>query len=61
MTVLERQVTTTEFERFLQQMENDDRIFELIDGEVVEKPTMEEHGIIMVYGWFGWSFLINAM
>jgi len=48
MTVLERQVTTVEFERFLQLPENKERLLELIHGEVVEKSATEEHGIIVV-------------
>jgi Uma2 family endonuclease len=46
MTVLDRQVTTTDFERFLQLPENEDRLFELIAGEIVEKMATEEHGVI---------------
>lgn len=48
MTVLERQVTTEEFEIFLQQPENQERLFELIHGEIVEKMPTEEHGIIVI-------------
>jgi Uma2 family endonuclease len=48
MTVLERQVTTTEFEHFLQLPENEDRLFELINGEIVEKMPTEEHGRIVI-------------
>lgn len=48
MTVLERQVTTEEFETFLHQPENQERLFELIHGEIVEKMPTEEHGIIMI-------------
>ena len=48
MTVLERQVTTAEFETFLQRPENQERLFELIHGEIVEKLPTEEHGIIVI-------------
>lgn len=37
-------VTTLEFEAYLQRPENADRLFELIDGEIVEKMPTEEHG-----------------
>lgn len=46
MTVLERQLTTEEFETFLQLPENEERLFELIHGEIVEKIATEEHGVI---------------
>ena len=46
MTVLERQVTTEEFEIFLQRPENQERLFELIHGEIVEKMATEEHGVM---------------
>lgn len=48
MTVLERQVTAAEFEAFLQLPENQDRLFELIHGDIVEKMSTEEHGIIVI-------------
>ncbi len=48
MTVVERQVTTEEFEAFLQLPENQDRLFELIHGEIVEKMPTEEHGVIVI-------------
>ncbi len=40
--------TIEEFERFLALPENADRLFELIDGEIVEKMPTEEHGLIKV-------------
>ncbi|MBA3871919.1 MAG: Uma2 family endonuclease [Anaerolineae bacterium] len=44
---VERQLyTVDEFETFLKLPENDDRLFELIDGEIVEKMTTAEHGVI---------------
>lgn len=39
-------VTVDEFEQFLALPENADRLFELIDGEIVEKMPTEEHGIV---------------
>ena len=39
--------TIEEFERFLALPENADRLFELIDGEIVEKMPTEEH-----WDWF---------
>lgn len=48
MTVLERQLTTEEFETFLHQPENQERLFELIHGEIVEKMPTEEHGVIVI-------------
>ena len=38
--------TVEEFERFLALPENADRLFELIDGEIVEKMPTEEHGLV---------------
>ena len=44
---LERQLySDDDFEAFLKLPENDDRLFELIDGEIVEKMTTEQHGVI---------------
>lgn len=34
------------FEQFLRQLENRDRLFELIHGEIVEKMVTREHGIL---------------
>jgi Uma2 family endonuclease len=40
--VLSREYNTEEFEQFLRASENRDRLFELIEGEIVEKmPTLE--------------------
>jgi Uma2 family endonuclease len=39
-------VTHEEFEQFLARPENRDRLFELIQGEIVEKTPTREHGII---------------
>lgn len=38
--------TVEEFEHFLRQPENQDRLFEFIHGEIVEKMPTEEHGYI---------------
>ncbi len=44
---LERQLySDDEFEAFLKLPENRDRLFELIDGEIIEKMTTAEHGVI---------------
>jgi Uma2 family endonuclease len=41
-----RQITVDEFERFLHLPENQERLFELIHGEIIEKMPTEEHGYI---------------
>jgi Uma2 family endonuclease len=46
MVVQKKTTTTTAFAKFINQRENADRLFELIDGEIVEKVPTEEHGII---------------
>ena len=46
MTVQEKLVTVDEFEVFLARPENADRLFELINGEIVEKVPTEEHGVV---------------
>lgn len=48
MTDRAHTMTVAEFERFIAQPENIDRIFELIDGELVEKMPTEEHGDIIL-------------
>lgn len=51
--------TADEFERFIAQPRNRDRHFELIDGEIVEKPMpTEEHSILA--GVFLGEFYIYA-
>lgn len=40
-------VTTTEFEEFIARPENADRLFELINGEIVEKETSPLRGLIL--------------
>ena len=46
MTILARQQTVADFDAFLNQPENQDRLFELINGEIVEKMPTEQHGYI---------------
>ena len=41
-----RETTVEEFEQFLRAPENQDRLFELIAGEIIEKMPTEEHGYI---------------
>jgi Uma2 family endonuclease len=50
--------TVDEFEEFTSRPENSDRLFELINGEIVEKVTTEEHSLIVgnVYRPL-WSFV----
>ena len=40
-------VTFDEFEKYIQQPENVDRLLELINGEIIEKVPTEEHGIVV--------------
>ena len=40
------QLTVNEFEHFLRQPENQEGLFELINGEIVEKMPTEEHGYL---------------
>lgn len=40
----ERLYTVEEFEQFLEQPSNSERLLELIDGEIIEKMPTEEHG-----------------
>jgi Uma2 family endonuclease len=55
--VIGKRYTVNEFEAFLALPENDDRLFELIDGEIVEKMPTELHNIIKsilfvaLWGW----------
>jgi len=46
MVVQKKTHTTAEFSAFIHKAENADRLFELIDGEIVEKVPTEEHGVI---------------
>ncbi len=47
MTVLARPYTIAEFDAFLAQPENQERLFELVNGEIVEKMPTEQHGYIV--------------
>lgn len=44
--VVQSPVTLDKFEEFINLPENRDRLFELIDGEIIEKVPTEEHGIM---------------
>jgi Uma2 family endonuclease len=46
MTTQERLHTVSEFAEFLARAENAERLFELINGEIVEKMPTHEHGMI---------------
>ncbi len=46
MGIREKLYTVEEFEAIADAPENTDRLLELIDGELVEKVTTEEHGMI---------------
>lgn len=43
---VQQKVTAQEFEAFVTRPENSDRLFELNDGEIVEKMPTEEHGYL---------------
>ncbi len=45
---VERKLTTADFDTFLAKPENADRLFELINGEIVEKVPTQRHGVISV-------------
>ena len=47
MAIQERRYTVEEFEAFIAKAENVDRLFELIDGEIIEKMPTEEHNLII--------------
>jgi Uma2 family endonuclease len=47
MVLRERLYTVSEFEAFIALEENAERVFELIDGEIVEKVPTEEHSLIV--------------
>lgn len=58
MTDRVKTMTVVEFEQFLRQPENADRLFELIDGEIFEKMPTEKHGeIVLTIGFFGKLYL----
>jgi len=46
MAIQPKLYTIQEFEAFIELPENRDRLFELIDGEIIEKVPTREHGII---------------
>jgi Uma2 family endonuclease len=46
MALRQRLYNRAEFERFIARPENSQRLFELIEGQIVEKMPTEEHGII---------------
>jgi Uma2 family endonuclease len=46
MAVQNETTTIAEFETFLARAENRDRLFELINGEIVEKVVTQAHGVI---------------
>ncbi len=48
MVSRENIVTFQAFEAYLQQPANADRLFELFNGEIIEKVPTEEHGIIVL-------------
>lgn len=47
MAIQKKLYTVQEFDAFLARPENQDRLFELIDGEIVEKMPTEEQGLIV--------------
>jgi Uma2 family endonuclease len=49
MTIPQRLYTVEEFEQFIALPENSERLFELINGEIVEKMPTEKHGELA--GW----------
>lgn len=48
MFVAKKVYTFEEFEAFINLPENSERLFELINGEIVEKVPTQEHGVIAV-------------
>lgn len=46
MDIAKKLITVAEFEGFIDAPENADRLFELIDGEIIEKVPTEEHGYL---------------
>src|SRR2546421_311079 len=43
---VQNKTTVKEFEEFIAQADNSDRLFELIDGEIVGKVVTQKHGVI---------------
>ena len=48
MLIGKKLYTFAEFETFLDQPENSDRLFELINGEIIEKVPTQKHGVVTV-------------
>lgn len=46
MAVQRKVITVSEFENFIMQPAHEERLFELIDGEIVEKMATQQHGIL---------------
>lgn len=46
MAIEPKLYTIAEFERFLKEPKNEDRLFELVNGEIIEKMPTQEHGMI---------------
>jgi len=49
MVVAHKKTTVEEFEEFLAAPENRERLFELINGEIVEKVVTQKHGLIAAF------------
>jgi Uma2 family endonuclease len=49
MVVGRKTITVSEFEKFLAAPENRERLFELVNGEIVEKVVTQKHGIIAAF------------
>ena len=59
MSVKQHLLTVEEFEQYADSPENAERLLELVNGEIVEKPmSTEEHGVITgnIYGPL-WNFV----
>lgn len=59
MAISEQLMTVAAFAEFLRQPENKDRLWELIDGRVVEKVPTEEHGKVTVNTSFELELLVR--
>ncbi len=49
MVAERKPIAIAEFEKFLAAPENRDRLFELVNREIVEKVATQEHGIIAAF------------
>src|SRR5262244_2291470 len=47
MVAERKPISVAEFDKFLAMPENRDRIFQLINGEIVEKVVTQEHSVIV--------------